>query len=50
MDINDNLESPFHIKVSFNKLLNQYDNLIHNDEDFIAANARRVLNLSLIHI
>lgn len=46
MDINDNLESPFYIKVSFNKLLNQYDNLIHNDEDFIAANARRVINIA----
>lgn len=46
MDINDNLESPFYIKVSFNKLLNQYDDLIHNDEDFIASNARRVINIA----
>ncbi len=46
MDINDNLESPFIIKVSFNKLLNQYDSLIADDNDFIAANARRVLKIA----
>ncbi|NRD19242.1 GAF domain-containing protein [Winogradskyella eckloniae] len=46
MDINDNIESPFHIKVSFNKLLNQYEKLIAADNDFIAANARRVLKIA----
>ncbi|WP_179343566.1 GAF domain-containing protein [Winogradskyella ursingii] len=49
MDVNDNLESPFHIKISFNKLLNQYDELISNDDDFIAANARRVLKIAENH-
>ncbi|WP_299102150.1 GAF domain-containing protein [uncultured Winogradskyella sp.] len=46
MDINDNIESPFEIKISFNKLLNQYENLIAADNDFIAANARRVLSIA----
>ncbi|WP_179337105.1 GAF domain-containing protein [Winogradskyella ludwigii] len=46
MDINDSIESPFTIKVSFNKLLQQYENLITADNDFIAANARRVLKIA----
>ncbi|MFP4845035.1 GAF domain-containing protein [Winogradskyella sp. PE311] len=46
MDINDNIDSPLIIKVSFNKLLNQYQNLIEADNDFIAANARRVLKIA----
>ena len=46
MDINDNIESPFVTKVSFNKILNQYENLIAADNDFIAANARRVLKIA----
>ena len=43
LDINKNLDSPLVIKVSFNKLLSQYENLIKADNDFIATNARRVL-------
>lgn len=46
MDINENLDSPLIIKVSFNKLLNQYESLIKEDNDFIAANARRVLKIA----
>jgi len=46
MDINDNIVSPFIIKVSFNKLLTQYESLITTDNDFIAANARRVLKIA----
>ncbi|MDN3491214.1 GAF domain-containing protein [Winogradskyella bathintestinalis] len=46
MDINDYIESPFEIKISFNKLLNQYDDLIAADNDFISANARRVLKIA----
>lgn len=40
MDINDNIESPLILKVSFNKLLNQYENLIHD------ANTQRVLKIA----
>ena len=46
LDINDNIESPLIIKVSFNKILNQYENLINSDNDFITANARRVLKIA----
>ncbi|EDP71288.1 hypothetical protein FBALC1_02352 [Flavobacteriales bacterium ALC-1] len=46
MDINENLDSPLIIKVSFNKLLNQYQNLIEADNDFIATNASRVLKIA----
>ena len=46
MNINDNIESPFVLKVSFNKLLKQYEELIRADNDFIAANARRVLKIA----
>mgnify|MGYP000678151635 CR=1 FL=1 len=46
LDINENLDSPLVIKVSFNKLLSQYENLIKADNDFIAANARRVLEIA----
>ena len=46
MDINDGIESPLVIKVSFNKFLQQYEDLIEADNDFIAANARRVLKIA----
>ena len=46
LDINENIESPLVLKVSFNKLLNEYQNLIDADNDFIAANARRVLKIA----
>ena len=46
MDINDNIDSPLVIKVSFNKLLSQYESLIEANNDFIAANARRVLKIA----
>ena len=42
-DINDNLESPFKLLVSFNKLLNHYETLAESKDEFIAAKARRVL-------
>ena len=42
-DINDNIESPFILKISFNKLLKYYENLTKSSDEFIAAKARRVL-------
>jgi len=42
-DINENIESPFELKVSFNKLLNHYEVLAENEDEFIAAKAKRVL-------
>jgi len=42
-DINDNLDSPFKLLVSFNKLLKHYEALTESDDEFIAAKASRVL-------
>lgn len=42
-DINENIESPFTLKVSFSKLLRHYEVLSQSDDEFIAAKARRVL-------
>ena len=42
-DINENIESPFRLKVSFSKLLKHYEELAQNEDEFIAAKARRVL-------
>lgn len=42
-DINENLESPLILKVSFNKLLEHYEHLAKSKDDFIAAKAKRVL-------
>ena len=42
-DINDNIESPFTLKVSFNKFLNHYEELAKSDDDFIAGKAKRIL-------
>ncbi|MUU78750.1 GAF domain-containing protein [Winogradskyella endarachnes] len=46
MDINANIESPIEVKISFNKLLNQYESLVENENDYIVANARRVLKIA----
>ena len=42
-DINDNFESPFILKISFNKLLKHYEDLSKSEDQFIVAKARRVL-------
>ena len=42
-DINENIESPFRLKVSFDKILKHYEVLSQSDDEFIAAKARRVL-------
>lgn len=42
-DINEHIESPFKLKVSFNKILKHYESLSKSDDEFIAAKARRVL-------
>ena len=43
MDINNNIESPMMLKVSFNKLLEHYEELVNNDDDFLSTKAKRVL-------
>ncbi len=42
-DINDNEESPFTLKVSFNKFLEQYEVLAKSDDEFVATKAKRIL-------
>jgi len=46
MDINDNIESPFELKVSFDKLLKHYEVLAQSDDEFISAKAKRVLKIA----
>ena len=46
MDINDNIESPLTLKVSFNKLLDHYHTLSKSKDEFIAAKAKRVLKVA----
>ena len=46
LDINDNIESPFILKVSFNKLLEQYENLVEDKDEVIASRARQVLDIA----
>lgn len=43
IDINENIESPLELKVSFDKLLKHYESLAENADEFIAAKAKRVL-------
>ena len=42
-NINHNIDSPFELKISFNKLLNHYEDLAESSDEFIAAKAKRVL-------
>ncbi len=44
-DINDNIETPFLLKISFNKLLQYYENLSKSKDEFIAKKAKRVLKI-----
>ena len=42
-DLNDNINLPFSLQISFNKLIERYEELAKSDDQFIAAKARRVL-------
>ncbi|TXE09729.1 GAF domain-containing protein [Seonamhaeicola algicola] len=44
ININDNIESPLILKVSFNKLLQYYEDLLKHDDEFVVAKAKRVLS------
>ncbi len=46
MDINNNIESPFTLKVSFKKLLDQYQLLAKSKEDLISQNAKKILKVA----
>ncbi len=45
-NINDNLESPFKLCVSFDKLLKHYESLLKSDDEFVVAKAKRVLQIA----
>ncbi|GAL66796.1 hypothetical protein [Jejuia pallidilutea] len=49
MDINDNIESPMMLKVSFNKLLEHYEDLADSEDEFLSAKAKRVLKTSELY-
>ncbi|WP_405295168.1 GAF domain-containing protein [Algibacter sp. Ld11] len=46
MDINDNIESPLNVKISFNKLLKQYETLALSTDSFLANKAKGVLDIA----
>ncbi|HUH27650.1 GAF domain-containing protein [Gelidibacter sp.] len=43
-DINDQLDSPLTLKISFDKLLERYEALAQSDDPFLVKKAERVLN------
>ncbi|MBD0830804.1 GAF domain-containing protein [Aestuariibaculum sediminum] len=44
-DFTKYIETPFDIKISFNKLIEHYEVLANSDDDFIAAKAQKVLEV-----
>ena len=46
MDINDHIESPLKLKVSFNKLFNQYEILAKGEDEFVAEKAKGILKMA----
>ncbi|MDO5985868.1 GAF domain-containing protein [Flavivirga amylovorans] len=46
MDINDNIESPLNLKVSFNVMLKHYEALAKSDDEFVAARAKRIIDMA----
>lgn len=44
MGINDNIELPLELKVSFNKLLQHYETLVGNNDEFNSIKAKRILD------
>ena len=42
-DLNDNINLPFSLQISFNKLIERYEGLAKSNDQFIAAKASRVL-------
>ncbi|TYA69918.1 GAF domain-containing protein [Seonamhaeicola marinus] len=45
-DINENIDSPLVLKVSFNKLIEYYEDLANNEDEVIAARANRVIEVA----
>ncbi len=49
MDINDNLESPMMLKVGFNKLLEHYETLAKNEDEFLSTKAKSILKTAEVY-
>ena len=49
IDINDHIELPFELKISFDKLLRHYESLIKNKDPFFVEKANRILELQKPH-
>lgn len=49
MNINDHYESPMLLKISFNKLIEQYEELSKSKDPFIVNKAKRVLQAQALH-
>ncbi len=49
MDINDNINSPFKLKISFSKLLEHYETLAKSKDEIVVANASRILKIAKNH-
>ena len=43
MDINDNIESPMVLNISFNKLLEHYEEVAKGDDSFLSEKAKQIL-------
>jgi len=42
-DINENIELPFDLKISFDKLLRRYEKMLQNESGFLAEKAQKIL-------
>ena len=49
LDINDHIDSPLNLKVSFNKLLEAYEQMAQSSNSVEAAHAARVLQIAEEH-
>ena len=49
MKIFNQSESPMLLKISFNKLIEHYESLVNSEDEFIAARAKRILEVQRLH-
>ncbi|MCF7561251.1 GAF domain-containing protein [Sabulilitoribacter multivorans] len=49
MDVNDDIESPLKLKISFNRLLEHYETMSDSEDEFIANKANKVLEIAKKH-
>jgi len=46
MDINENIESPFRLKISFDKYLKHYEGLVKSSDKLLSQKAKRLLDIA----